>query len=261
MNEVLQKVKISEEAHLLKVRAPEAAPRAKPGQYLLLKNDLTQPAFPCLIAGVERDSIIMAVPTKGGQSKGIDSLRKGKKVIVIGPLGKHIVPDQYGNIAIVCDGLTALAGCWIARSLHLGDNKVFLIVSSKGKIPKSLSKKLSESADKVFVVQEGPSKIGDPLISEVHNLMRKKHINLTFTLVDLVHSQQLAKITHLRSKTFSFLTSIIDDGLGIGSHCRVIFDGETRLACIEGPAMDAHKIDWNTLLMRHGFSNAIPREL
>ena len=216
--------------------------------------------MPFLIAGAEKDVVYIMVPAKGEQARRLDGVRKGKKVTITGPLGKHIVPDQYGNIAIVCDGLTVMAGCWIANSLRGGDNKIFLIASSKGRIQKPLEKKITESADKVFLVQEGLSKIGDPLVAEMHNLMRRKHINLTFTLVDLLHSQQLARITHLRSKTFSFLTPIIDDGLGICSHCMVMFDGETRLACIEGPAMDAHKIDWETLLVRHGLSNGIARE-
>lgn len=260
MNEVIQKAKITEEGHLLRLRAPETACRAKPGQYLLLKTNPNYPALPFLIAGVERDSVLLTVPAKGEQGKRLEGIRKGKKVFVTGPLGKHIVPGQYGNIAIVCDGLSVMAGCWIAKSLKGGDNKIFLVTTSKGKINKQLGKQLNDCADKIFVVPEGTSKMGDPLVGEVHNLLRRKHINLTFTMVDLFHSHQLARITHLRSKTFSFLTPILDDGLGICSHCRVLYDGETRLACIEGPAMDAHKIDWETLLVRHGFSNLLSRE-
>ena len=96
------------------------------------------------------------------------------------------------------------------------------------------------------------SKVGDPLVNELHNLMRKKHVSLTFTMLDLPQSHKISRITNLRSKTFSFLMPILDDGLGMCAHCRVIYDGETRLACIEGPALDAHKLEWEPLLVRHG---------
>ncbi len=219
---------------------------------MLLQANPKSPPAPYLISNAEKDTISLMVPAKGEEGRRFAAVRKGTKLSVKGPLGRHIVRAEYGNIAIVCDAKTAGAACWIGQSLRGGENKVYLIVGIKGKPTKQLNAMLDESADKVFVVSDAQSKIGYPSVNELHNLMRKKHISLTFTLVDLPLSYQLARITHLRSKTFSFLTPILDDGVGICADCRVMYDGETKLACIEGPALDAHKIEWESLLGRHG---------
>lgn len=199
------------------------------------------------------------VPAKGEEGKKLAVIRKGSKVHVTGPLGRHIVRDEYGNISVVTDGLNLGAACWIAQSLRGGENKVYLIAGHKGRLSKPLSKIVEASADKVLLVPDTPSKSGEPIVNEMHNLMRRKHIGLTFTLLNLPLSHKISKLTHLRSKTFSFLMPILDDGLGMCAHCRVVYDGDTRLACIEGPAMDAHKLEWETLLTRHGHTDVNPR--
>lgn len=206
-----------------------------------------------MISSAEKDTITIVVGAKGEEGRRYSNVRKGSKVTVKGPLGRHIVRSEYGNIAIICDSKTVGAASWIGRTLRGGENKVFLIAAIKGKPTKQLNQTLADSMDKLFIVPDQNTKVGHPAVNEMHNLMRKKHISLTFTLVDLPLSHQLAKITHLRSKTFSFLTPILDDGVGMCANCRVMYDGETRLACIEGPALDAHKIDWESLLTRHGY--------
>ena len=32
--------------------------------------------------------------------------------------------------------------------------------------------------------------------------------------------------------------------------CRVIVDGETKFACVDGPDFDGHKIDWDSAMKR-----------
>jgi ferredoxin--NADP+ reductase len=46
------------------------------------------------------------------------------------------------------------------------------------------------------------------------------------------------------------------DGTGMCGGCRVIVNGQTRFACVEGPEFDAHLVDFDSLQKR----NAMYRE-
>jgi ferredoxin--NADP+ reductase len=42
------------------------------------------------------------------------------------------------------------------------------------------------------------------------------------------------------------------DGTGMCGACRVTVDGQTKFVCVDGPEFDAHKIDFNEMIMRLG---------
>ena len=46
------------------------------------------------------------------------------------------------------------------------------------------------------------------------------------------------------------MNPVMIDGTGMCGGCRVIVDGETKFACVDGPDFDGHKIDWNSALNR-----------
>jgi len=40
------------------------------------------------------------------------------------------------------------------------------------------------------------------------------------------------------------------DGTGMCGSCRVLYDGQIKFVCRDGPMMDAHKIDWDDVIKR-----------
>ena len=40
------------------------------------------------------------------------------------------------------------------------------------------------------------------------------------------------------------------DGTGMCGGCRVNIGGETKFVCVDGPDFDAHKVDWNNMMLR-----------
>ena len=40
------------------------------------------------------------------------------------------------------------------------------------------------------------------------------------------------------------------DGSGMCGCCRVVVDGQTKFACVDGPEFDAHKVDFDLLTKR-----------
>ncbi len=54
----------------------------------------------------------------------------------------------------------------------------------------------------------------------------------------------------LAIKTMVSLNPIMIDGTGMCGCCRVVVDGVTRFACVEGPEFDGHKVDFDQLTKR-----------
>jgi hypothetical protein len=51
-------------------------------------------------------------------------------------------------------------------------------------------------------------------------------------------------------KTVVSLNPIMVDGTGMCGGCRVKLGDEIKFACVDGPDFDAHKVDFNDLMMR-----------
>jgi ferredoxin--NADP+ reductase len=47
------------------------------------------------------------------------------------------------------------------------------------------------------------------------------------------------------------LNSVMVDGTGMCGGCRVLVDGESKFACVDGPEFDAHKVDFEMLMKRN----------
>jgi ferredoxin--NADP+ reductase len=47
------------------------------------------------------------------------------------------------------------------------------------------------------------------------------------------------------------LNSIMVDGTGMCGGCRVIVEGKSQFACVDGPEFDAHKVDFDVLTYRN----------
>ena len=51
-------------------------------------------------------------------------------------------------------------------------------------------------------------------------------------------------------KTVISLNPIMVDGTGMCGACRVSVGGETKFVCVDGPEFDAHKVDFDEMLLR-----------
>ena len=50
--------------------------------------------------------------------------------------------------------------------------------------------------------------------------------------------------------TLASLNTIMIDGTGMCGACRVTVGGKTKFVCIDGPEFDAHKVDFDEMLLR-----------
>ncbi len=55
---------------------------------------------------------------------------------------------------------------------------------------------------------------------------------------------------HIR--TLVSLNPIMIDGTGMCGGCRVLIDGKSEFACVDGPEFDAHRVNFEVLVQRNG---------
>ena len=52
-------------------------------------------------------------------------------------------------------------------------------------------------------------------------------------------------------RTIVSLNPIMIDGTGMCGGCRVLVDGKSEFACVDGPEFDAHRVDFAVLVQRN----------
>jgi len=59
-----------------------------------------------------------------------------------------------------------------------------------------------------------------------------------------------------RIRTVVSLNPIMIDGTGMCGGCRVMVDGKSEFACVDGPEFDGHRVDFSVLAQRNSMYRA-----
>jgi len=82
-------------------------------------------------------------------------------------------------------------------------------------------------------------------------LLEKEKIGQSIVIGPTCMMKFVSSITKRFSvKTTASLNPIMVDGTGMCGVCRVMVDGNTKFACVDGPAFDAHMVNWEWLMAR-----------
>ena len=244
MSEVLHKKKLTDELFEMKIKLP-LAKYAQPGHYIMVKSDKKSNRTPLFVSGNDKRSVTFLFSNKTEEGKKLEKLRKGSALrMVAGLYGQPFPLKEYGNIAWVAENEHIGVMTYLAELLKNQNNKIFMIAAYKNKKKSFYDKRIKKAAHKhVFVTDK--SEIRNPIMYELQNLFRKKHIHLFAMKTNTSLMQTMANLSHLRAKTYSCFTPPAgDDGVGISGTARIPCNGEMKLIAVDGPFFDAHKVNW-----------------
>lgn len=85
----------------------------------------------------------------------------------------------------------------------------------------------------------------------VESVINREKVDLVVAIGPAV----MMKFVSLTTKKYDIptmvsLNTIMVDGTGMCGACRVTVDGKTKFVCIDGPEFDAHKVDFDEMIMR-----------
>lgn len=94
MFKILEKKELAPQTHILKIKAPEIAKKAKPGQFVIFCIDEKAERIPITIADIDKNegSITVLVQEVGTSTLRIGMLKKGDSILsLVGPWGSRLI--------------------------------------------------------------------------------------------------------------------------------------------------------------------------
>ncbi len=240
MWEVVKKREISERIVELKVKAPEASEKAKPGQFAILRLSERGERFPMFIAGVDGGNLEFLI-WKGGKSTCLlSALDEGMAFKDLSaPLGKAL-SFKTSKLTVICEGDGIAPARFLLRKKQNFADSINVIFLKEEEFSIFKSEFSDYTERQVFALAE-----------EAHNFVEGE----TALLLTSVKSGALLfeKLVGMGVDVYVSLKSAIFCGFGICGSCRVSVDGKIRKACVEGPIFKAKEIDFKELESRLSF--------
>jgi ferredoxin--NADP+ reductase len=191
----------------------------------------------------------------GKSTRLLNSLHAGEELAdVIGPLGHPTPIESFGSVVCVGGGVGTAEILPIARAAKAANNQVISIIGARSKNLLILEDEMRETSDELYVVTDDGSYerqglVVDPLSDLIFDGL---NIDVVYAIGPMPMMRAVAELTEpYNIKTLVSLNPVMIDGTGMCGGCRVVVDGKTRFACVDGPEFDGHLVDFDSLILRN----------
>jgi ferredoxin/flavodoxin---NADP+ reductase len=244
------------------LEAPRIARKQRPGQFVIVRANETGERIPLTIekSDPEKGTVNLVVQSIGKTTHLLNSLETGDSIAdIVGPLGKPSEIEKFGTVVVIGGGVGTAMAYPTAAALKAAGNRVITIIGGRNKDLVILEPEMRDVSDTVFVTTDDGSYADKGLvIDKLRQLIENgTRIDLVLAVGPIPMMRAVAEMTRKeRIKTIVSLNPIMIDGTGMCGGCRVLVDGRSEFACVDGPEFDAHHVDFAVLVQR----NAMYRE-
>jgi ferredoxin--NADP+ reductase len=239
------------------IEAPRIARKQQPGQFVILRIHEEGERIPVTIENSDPEcgTINIVVQAAGKTTHLLNSLNTGDTILdVVGPLGKPSDIANYGTVVVVGGGVGTAMAYPTAAALKRAGNRVLSIVGARNKELVILEAEMREVSDALMITTDDGSYadkgfVTDKLRQLIQNGAR---IDLVIAVGPIVMMRAVAEMTRKENiHTVVSLNPIMIDGTGMCGGCRVLIDGKSEFACVDGPEFDAHRVNFDILVQRN----------
>lgn len=248
MNEIIEIFNYSTRTAIVKFSNKEIAERAEPGNFIIIRFSENGPRLPFSITDVNREQGVVEFIIH--RAEGIDNYRQhlvaGLSLPdVLGPLGKPAEIDKGKNVICSGDGAGFIPLIPIIRALHENGCHVWAVMSEKSEKISCISDEVENYCDRVILAAE------DNLGATIERVIKENSIEKIWMAGPTGLLKDITSVADsLDLPAQCVLNMIMIDGIGLCGCCRVMVDGQRKQTCIDGPAFDARKVDFDQLLNR-----------
>lgn len=239
------------------IQAPRIARKQRLGQFVILRIYEEGGRIPVTIenSDPERGTVNIVVQAAGKTTQLLNSMNTGDHILdVVGPLGKPSEIANYGTVVVVGGGVGTAMAYPTASALKRAGNRVISIVGARNKELVILEPEMRAVSDSLMITTDDGSYadkgfVTDKLRQLIENGTR---IDLVVAVGPIVMMRAIAEMTRKENiHTVVSLNPIMIDGTGMCGGCRVLIDGKSEFACVDGPEFDAHRVDFAVLVQRN----------
>ena len=255
MNKIIEKEHFSEKVVKLVVEAPMIARSRRPGHFVIVRAGEHGERIPLTIADadIERGTITLVIQAIGNSPQKICALNPGDYLTdVVGPLGKATHIENVGTV-VCCGGGVGVAPLLpIIKAMKQAGNTVITVLAARSKDLIILEDQVRPYSDEVIIMTDDGSYGRQGLVTNgVEEVIQREKVDQVVTIGPAIMMKFVSLLTKKYNvPTVCSLNTIMVDGTGMCGACRITVDGKTRFVCIDGPEFDAHKVDFDEMLMR-----------
>ena len=257
MFEILEARFLAEQIKLFVLKAVRIAKKRKAGQFVILRLDETGERIPLTIADsdINKGTITIIVQGIGKTTRQLNLLEAGDKILdLVGPLGKPSHIENFGTAVSIGGGVGTAIAFPTAKALKEAGNHVITINGARNKDFVILEDEMKAVSDEAYVTTVDGSYGFHGFVTDLlKDLIEKgKKLDLVLAIGPIPMMKAVAEVTRpYKIKTIVSLNPIMVDGTGMCGGCRVLVDGKSQFACVDGPEFDAHLVDFTNLIQRN----------
>jgi ferredoxin--NADP+ reductase len=236
------------------------AESAQAGQFVMLRVHQDGERIPVTIADYDREAgtITIVVQAVGATTRRVDALEVGDEILdVAGPLGSPIeIPDGGAHVVGVGGGFGAAALLCLMREIHAKGNIATAIVGARNQDLLIMTNELQGVADNVEIcTDDGSAGMQGFVTQRLAQLMEGQgpgRPDRVIAIGPMAMMRAIAATTKDSGiKTLVSMDPLMVDGTGMCGGCRVIVDGKSQFACVDGQVFDAHLVDFDLAMRRN----------
>jgi ferredoxin--NADP+ reductase len=256
MFEILSRKRLNQTTTLFEIYAPQAARKARAGQFVIVCIHEKGERIPLTIAenDPEKGAITLVVQEIGKTTMEMCTMKVGSRLAILsGPLGIPSEIRRYGTVICIGGGVGIAAIYPIARALKKAGNTVLSIIGARTKDLLFWEYQMRSASHELIVCTDDGSygRRGVVTVPLKEILEGGTPIDRIWAIGPAVMMKYCSQTTKgFGVPTIVSLNSIMVDGTGMCGSCRVQVDEKTCFACVDGPEFDGHKVNWALLMDR-----------
>lgn len=251
MYEVLSNDILAPNLHQLMVRAPRIAPVRKPGQFVIVRLHKGEERIPLTIGDADpaAGTITLFIQAIGASTRKIVGVPAGGSILdVAGPMGKPTHLDNWQRVACIGGGVGTAVLFPLVKALAATESHITTIIGGRSSQYVILADELKALSGQLLITTEDGSLGRKGFVTAVlSDLIADPATkpDAVFAIGPVPMMRAVADLTRPHGiETIVSLNPIMIDGTGMCGGCRVVVDGESRFACVDGPEFDGHKVDF-----------------
>lgn len=257
MNKIIKKEDLNKNVVKLVIEAPRIAVKRKAGHFVIVKIDDKGERIPLTIADADAaaGTITLIIQKVGVTSHKLGMMEEGDMLTdVVGPLGHATEIANEGTVLCAGGGVGIAPLLPIARAFKEAGNRVVSVLAARNKELLILEDEMKACSDELIIMTDDGSYGKQGLVTHgMEEFLNAEKVNLAVTIGPAIMMKFAALTTEkFNVPTIASLNTIMVDGTGMCGACRVSVDGKTKFVCVDGPEFDAHKIDYDEMIMRLG---------
>ncbi|SHE30807.1 sulfide/dihydroorotate dehydrogenase-like FAD/NAD-binding protein [Clostridium fallax] len=264
MYKIVAKRELTNNIYLMDIEAPRVAKSAKPGQFIIIKNDEKGERIPLTIADYdsEKGTVSIVFQAVGEGTKKLAEFKVGEYVSdFVGPLGQpsefvheNLEELKKKKLIFIAGGVGAAPVYPQVKWMKAHGIDVDVIIGSRTKDLLILEDEMKKVAGNLYIATDDGSYGFNGRVTDcLKELVEKegKKYDHAVVIGPMIMMKFMAMLTkELNIPTTVSLNPIMVDGTGMCGACRVTVGGEVKFACVDGPEFDGHLVDFDESMRR-----------